>query len=93
LQHLAQVVFRAIETGLPIVRASTTGITAIVGPDGSVREQLDPNRAGALRSSLATPPYPPPLYLRTGDVFALACAGTVGAALSLGLRRGCRRPS
>jgi apolipoprotein N-acyltransferase len=86
-QHLAQVVFRAIETGLPMVRASTTGISAIVGPDGSVWEQLDPNRAGALSSTLPTPRHPPPLYLRIGDVFALACAGIVGAALALGLRR------
>ena len=72
-QHLNQVVFRAVETGLPIVRATTTGVTAVVGPDGRVREQLPADRAGALRAAVPVPRRTRTAYLAVGDAFAGSC--------------------
>jgi apolipoprotein N-acyltransferase len=36
-QHLMMTIFRAVETGLPLLRAANTGITAVVGPDGRIQ--------------------------------------------------------
>jgi apolipoprotein N-acyltransferase len=39
-QHFSQARMRAIETGLPLIRAANTGISAIVGPRGTVVAEL-----------------------------------------------------
>lgn len=46
--HLAQARLRAIEEGLSIVRATPTGISAIIDPDGTVRQSIPMDRAGAI---------------------------------------------
>jgi apolipoprotein N-acyltransferase len=83
-QHLQQVTFRAIETGLPLLRATRTGITAVIGPDGSVLERLS-DGPGALIATVEVPSAADTLYARIGDLFALAClllsAAAVAAAL------------
>lgn len=80
-QHFAPVVYRAIETGLPVLRAATSGITAVVAPDGQVVARLPEHEARVLVGP-TPPPHPrPPPYLRLGDAFAWACIGvwTIGA--------------
>lgn len=47
-QHLAQARVRAIESGLPVLRATQTGITAIIRSDGSIAAHLDRGDRGAL---------------------------------------------
>jgi apolipoprotein N-acyltransferase len=39
-QHLSVASFRAIETGLPMIRSANTGITAIIDPTGAINESL-----------------------------------------------------
>ncbi|NLF23211.1 MAG: apolipoprotein N-acyltransferase [Lentisphaerae bacterium] len=39
-QHLAQAVFRCVETGLPMVRSSNSGVTAVILPNGRVTRRL-----------------------------------------------------
>jgi len=51
-QHLQQVRIRAIEEGLPVVRAANTGISAVIDPYGRVLQQLALNRSGVIDSSL-----------------------------------------
>ncbi|MFT4173603.1 MAG: apolipoprotein N-acyltransferase, partial [Rhodocyclaceae bacterium] len=47
-QHLQIARMRALETGRPMLRATNTGMTGIVAPDGSVQALLAPFTADAL---------------------------------------------
>lgn len=47
-QHLAQARIRALESGLPVLRATQTGISAIIRSDGSIAERLDSGVRGVL---------------------------------------------
>lgn len=72
-QHLQIARMRAIEAGRFMLRATNTGITAIIGPDGAVRQRLPIDQVGVLTGNIrpyagATP------YVLAGDlplVFAL----------------------
>ena len=66
-QHLQQARLRAIEQGLPLVRAANTGISAVIDPLGRVVAQLGLGLEGVLDSGLpaAIPPTP---YARAGDI-------------------------
>ncbi|MFC3581336.1 apolipoprotein N-acyltransferase [Sphingomonas hylomeconis] len=77
-EHLAQARLRAIEEGLPILRATPTGISAIIGPDGTLLATIPANRAGAIELPLPAP-YPPTLFARIGNLMA----GLVALALLL----------
>ncbi len=39
-QHLAQTQFRAIESGLPVIRSANTGISAIIDPTGKINNYV-----------------------------------------------------
>lgn len=47
-QHLAQARLRAIEQGLPLIRAANTGISAIIDPYGRILEELPLGEAGVI---------------------------------------------
>jgi apolipoprotein N-acyltransferase len=51
-QHFAQAQMRAIETGLPVVRAANTGVSALVDGKGLVVEQLQIFEKGIIDSRL-----------------------------------------
>lgn len=65
-QHLVQARMRAVEEGLPVMRAANTGISAVIDPYGRVRARLGLNETGLLDAALpeALPPTP---YARLGD--------------------------
>jgi apolipoprotein N-acyltransferase len=51
-QHLGLAQARAIEEGLPLIRAANTGISAVVDPYGRVLSQLDLNSRGIIDAPL-----------------------------------------
>ena len=65
-QHLQQVRLRAIEEGLPVVRAANTGISAVIDPMGRVVAELGLGLEGVLDSRLPSA-IPPTIYVRAGD--------------------------
>jgi apolipoprotein N-acyltransferase len=78
-QHLQQARVRAIEEGLPLVRAANTGISAVVDPFGRIVTSLPLGTEGVLDAPLPQAIAPPP-YARLGDriaavllAIALAC--------------------
>jgi apolipoprotein N-acyltransferase len=65
-QHFQQARVRAIEEGLPLVRAANTGISAVVDPLGRVIKSLPLGSEGVLDAPLPQA-IPPTLYARVGD--------------------------
>lgn len=65
-QSLAQARFRAIETGLPMVRAANTGISAITDARGRIQASIPLGQAGAVTAALPSA-LPPTLYVRFGE--------------------------
>ena len=89
-QHLQQMRLRAIEEGLPVVRAANTGISAVIDPSGRIVARLGLGIEGVLDASLPTA-LPPTIYARLRDV-------PIGAILAVALllvirRRFARRNS
>ncbi len=66
-QHLQQTRLRAIEEGLPVVRAANTGISAVIDPLGRIVAQLGLGLEGVLDSNLPSA-IPPTIYARAGDI-------------------------
>lgn len=67
-QHFHQARLRAVEEGLPLVRAANTGISAIVDASGRVVASLGVGSAGVVDGNLPVP-RPPTPYNRYGNTF------------------------
>ncbi|CTQ34551.1 apolipoprotein N-acyltransferase [Jannaschia rubra] len=66
-QHLASARMRAVEEGLPVVRAANTGISAVIDAEGRIRDRLGMERTGIIDAELPAA-RPPTLYARLGDL-------------------------
>lgn len=87
-QHFAQARLRAVEEGLPLVRAANTGISAVVDPFGRVTGSLPLGVEGVLDASLPAA-VSPTLYNRHGRFVLTA---TLVICLMAALTRRRRRP-
>jgi apolipoprotein N-acyltransferase len=82
--HFQMAAFRAIENGVPLVRAAASGLSTAFDPWGRILGAADYFSAGD-RTMTAQVPIGGirTLYARTGDVFAWSCV--VGLILALGI--------
>ena len=85
-QHLAQARMRAVEEGLPVLRSTTTGVSAVIAPDGRVLQSVPPGAAGVLLGRIPKP-FPPTLFARTGNALSLGWAGLLLVLSLVALRR------
>ena len=76
-QHLAQARLRAIEEGLPVVRATPTGISAVIDGFGRVLVSLDQGEANVITTTLP-PPQPETLFNRLGLYLVMVSAALAG---------------
>jgi apolipoprotein N-acyltransferase len=84
-QHLQQARVRAIEEGLPLVRAANTGISGIIDPLGRLVASLPLGSEGVLDAGLPES-ISPTLYARYGDRIAAGLLA-IGLGLVIGRRR------
>ncbi|MDD3668968.1 MAG: apolipoprotein N-acyltransferase [Alphaproteobacteria bacterium] len=75
-QHLAAARMRAVEEGLPVVRAANTGISAVIDPHGRIVARLELDTAGVLDADLPQPLAPTP-YAGGGDGIPLGLCALV----------------
>jgi apolipoprotein N-acyltransferase len=89
LQHLNLASYRAIETGLPVVRATPTGVSAMIDPWGRIvdDQRLDTGESGVIDALLPRPVGITP-YGRFGDLWfwLLVVAGLTPALAAIRIR-------
>ena len=91
-QHFAISATRAVEEGLPLVRAANTGISAVVDPYGRIIAMLGLGVEGVIDSNLPRSLSVPTPYARWGNALPGALLGIV-VLLVVALRIGGRRPT
>jgi apolipoprotein N-acyltransferase len=82
-QHLQQARLRAVEQGLPLVRAANTGVSAVIDPLGRIVASLGLGEEGVVDARLPVA-LPQTFYGRTGDIPA---AILVAFAMVIAARR------
>ena len=87
-QHLAQARLRAAEEGLPVLRATPTGISAVIDGRGNIVKSLPWRQAGIIDAVLPPAANSPPLFARMGNVIPLVLGFLlIIGAIVLGRRR------
>ncbi len=85
--HLRAARMRAIEVGLPVVVASNTGPSALIGPDGQVVARLEGGRAGTLAGVIEASSSTTS-YARHGDWLGGTTAAAAGGLALVAARGG-----
>ena len=85
-QHLAQARLRAIEEGLPVLRSTPTGISAVIDADGGLVRSLGWQSAGFIDARLPAA-RPPTLFARLGNLLPLLLALGLAIAVIAGRRK------
>ena len=72
-QHLAQARLRAAEQGIPVIRSTPTGISAVIDAHGQIVKTLPWQTAGVIDAELPSPTLPT-LFARFGNIIPLLLA-------------------
>jgi apolipoprotein N-acyltransferase len=91
-QHLALGQMRAAETGRALLQASVSGISAVIEPDGSIRDQTSLFESAVVTASVPTSTGET-LYVRFGDWVVLLCAVAMVVLAALAVRRPVTTPA
>ena len=87
-QHLAQARLRAAEEGLPVLRATPTGVSAVIDGRGHVVKDLPWRTAGVIDAVLPPPANAKTPFARVGNIIPLLLGfAFVFAGIVLGIRR------
>lgn len=88
--HLVVASLRSVETRLPQVRATNSGYSAIILPDGEIAARIPFGETGALAGRLPIVDLAPTVRTRVGEWFAPTCLvlGIVGMAATRAPERG-----
>jgi apolipoprotein N-acyltransferase len=85
-QHLNQARLRAVEGDRYMLRAGTTGISALIEPTGAMTQQLPMGRQGIIYADF-WPRHSRTAYVRFGDWFAWVSCAAVLLAMFVRIRR------
>jgi apolipoprotein N-acyltransferase len=85
-QHFRSARFRAAENRRPLLRAAITGVSALVGPDGSVWEEIGVFEEGVIRARVVGKKGITP-YARAPWLAPLSCSILAVGAVGWGWRR------
>lgn len=86
-QHLANAVFRAVETNRPVLRVTNVGITAYINERGAVTDPLPSYAEGTRIWLVSISDGSQTFYVRYGDWFAWLCSIVTVALLGIGIWR------
>ena len=94
-QHLANAIFRCVETRRPMIRAANTGVTCFINQFGRITQILQDDTGstfteGVLAGEIKVPTEPElTFYARHGEVFAQACTAItlISILVLFGVRR------
>jgi len=86
-QHLANAVFRAVETNRPVLRVTNVGITAYIDERGNVHDPLPPYAEGTRVWTVSKSDGSQTFYVKYGDWFAWLCTIITFGLLSISFRR------
>lgn len=89
-QHFNHARFRALETGLPVARTASTGISGFIAPDGRILSEIPTYQEGVKTRDLP-PGIPGTLYSHAGWLFGPACLILALALFVIGIIRTRRR--
>ncbi len=86
-QHLANAVFRAVETNRPVLRVTNVGITAYITETGQVLDPLPAYQEGTRVWSVSKSDGSQTFYVKYGDWFAWLCTIVTIAMIIFSFRR------
>ncbi|MGZ5986215.1 MAG: apolipoprotein N-acyltransferase [Caulobacteraceae bacterium] len=90
-QHLNLASYRAIEEGMPIVRATPTGVSAVIDADGRPLQTLGLGKYGVIDMPLPGPRPHPTVFARFGETAFWIMMAVSVVALAPEARRSRRR--
>jgi apolipoprotein N-acyltransferase len=86
-QHLANAVFRAVETNRPLLRVTNVGISGYIRPDGKIVDATGSYVADTRYWTVARSDGSRTVYVMFGDWFAMLCAGLSVAFIALSFQK------
>jgi apolipoprotein N-acyltransferase len=86
-QHLANAVFRAVETNRPVLRVTNVGITAYINERGQVLDAAPTYQEATRVWSVAKSDGSQTFYVKYGDWFAWLCSVVTIGLLIISMRR------